>query len=50
MWQKTELMKVTSTSVELCSKAGNSVGLSLTPSNISCDITMLWRILTAKDV
>jgi hypothetical protein len=31
MWQKTEHMKDISTSVELCSKAGNSVGLSLIP-------------------
>jgi hypothetical protein len=31
MWQKTEHMKVISTSVELCSKAGSSVGLSLIP-------------------
>jgi hypothetical protein len=31
MWQKTKHMKVICTSVELCSKAGNSIGLSLTP-------------------
>jgi hypothetical protein len=50
MWQKIELMKVTCISVELCLRAGNSVGLSLTPSNTNCDIMMLWRILTARDI